>query len=218
MGFEKTSVEGQEAEMCGMDSVAVNTANFNWRYGSGETPSLHTGPKKAYNGTYYLYTEATGASDGDQTLLLSSPRNEKGDMCLWFHYNMHGWHSGRLGVVVQYLEYPGETFTLWSQYGDQGEDWYLAMTHVGAQPGYRIGLRASRAGGFSGDIAVDALSLTEGPCLAEKAFSQEGINYMWPLELRSNFPKKVSKAFWWHCLWCGQNGDCWHYCLNDWSN
>ena len=53
--------------MCGMTVVEDND-NFDWEVWSGETPSLETGPDFAYNGEFYIYTEATNKAAGSKAL------------------------------------------------------------------------------------------------------------------------------------------------------
>jgi len=46
--------------LCTMETVM--SAGFQWTLWSGPTPSVDTGPAKAFNGHYYIYVEASRPS------------------------------------------------------------------------------------------------------------------------------------------------------------
>jgi len=48
------------------------TSNFDWTIWTGDTPSLDTGPSKAFNGAYYFYMEASAPRvDGEAAELVT---------------------------------------------------------------------------------------------------------------------------------------------------
>ena len=56
--FETTDIHEQKRpDTCGM--MQDSSDDFDWLIVDGETPSLETGPKKAYHGIYYAYIEAS---------------------------------------------------------------------------------------------------------------------------------------------------------------
>lgn len=56
------------ASLCGMEQS--DNDNFDWTMGNGPTPSEETGPPSAYDGSYYIFIEA------------SAPR-QTGDTAKW---------------------------------------------------------------------------------------------------------------------------------------
>ena len=54
--------EGGQPDTCELHQDAHD--DFDWLVIQGETPSMHTGPTMAYNGTYYAYIEASGKAKG----------------------------------------------------------------------------------------------------------------------------------------------------------
>lgn len=49
--------------------------------------------------------------------------------------------------------------------GNQGDEWQLVQIHVTLQSVHQVILEAT-VGGKAGDIAIDDISLTDGPCSA----------------------------------------------------
>ena len=51
------------------DWTQSSTDDFDWTIKSGSTPSNHTGPSSANDGSYYLYLEADGNIPSDTAIL-----------------------------------------------------------------------------------------------------------------------------------------------------
>jgi len=72
--------------------------NFNWTRRSGSTPTTNTGPTGAHDGNYYLYTEASGRSPGQRTVI-ESPCLDLTSLSgaeVRFWYNMVGVDTGNM--------------------------------------------------------------------------------------------------------------------------
>ena len=50
-------VNGGAATWCGIEQNPGNT--FKWRLTEGATPSVDTGPDRAYSGRYYIFAESS---------------------------------------------------------------------------------------------------------------------------------------------------------------
>ena len=53
--------------MCDLEQD-THDDKVDWKLWHGNTPSLETGPKAAYNGKYYIYLEATHREEGDDAM------------------------------------------------------------------------------------------------------------------------------------------------------
>lgn len=147
-----------EERMCS----ASNTDTMDFQLHSGSTPSRHTGPTQAFSGSNYLYIEATNKIPGQHAVLRLPHTNIDGPVCLHFMRHMYGWHIGVLQVVL--FDPIGHERIVWQQYGPQGNQWLYTQVLLKPNFGDQIAIIASRAYGYSGDIAVDAMTLTRGPC------------------------------------------------------
>ncbi|MEM6343162.1 MAG: T9SS type A sorting domain-containing protein [Bacteroidota bacterium] len=140
-----------------------NFDDFDWTVNAGATPSNKTGPPSAYEGTYYLYAEAssnenTSASISSECIDLSALTNAE----LKFRYTMYGRHMGSLGVSVS--TDGGQSWNLiWIKSGNQGKKWRQAKINLGNYAGQVIHLRikASIGSGYRSDIAIDKLKIRQ---------------------------------------------------------
>lgn len=144
-----------------------NTDNFDWTQNSGGTPTSNTGPSSAFDGTWYMFTNAS-ANIGSAYLVspcldligLTSPEAE-------FAYHMFGNHIGTL--QLQASNDDGASWvTLWSASGNQGNQWFTASVSLqGFQTAATIiRFTATLSGPRFGDIAIDAVTIkgTTPPC------------------------------------------------------
>ena len=137
--------------------------DFDWALRTGGTPSNNTGPSGAFEGTHYVYMEASSPNFGGNTTILNSPcfdfPNGSSPEAS-FHYQMTG---NSVGSVQLELREEGSTTwtTVWSQSGDQGANWIEAIVDLGAYSGDTVQLRFSGTTNTSwqGDIAIDAFNL-----------------------------------------------------------
>ncbi|SFS41380.1 LamG-like jellyroll fold domain-containing protein [Lutibacter maritimus] len=143
--------------------------NFNRSRYSGGTPSASTGPSGAQSGTYYIYTEASSPNYPSMVANLVSPSfNLSGitNPTFSFYYHMYGATIGTLNVQVS--TDGGATFptTVWTRTGqDQtsnGASWTLVNVNLNAFIGQniRIQLNGITGSGYTGDMAIDNISLT----------------------------------------------------------
>lgn len=138
---------------------------FDWQIISGQTSSDMTGPDHAFNGHNYIYTEASKPRIYGDKATIRLPRfGRNGQHCLSWRYFMYGYHINTLKVIV---EGDGRYEELWQWQGEQEKrQWYSARVTVRLTPWARILFMGSRGLEYSGDIAVDAISLLSGPCWA----------------------------------------------------
>ncbi|KAK7478852.1 hypothetical protein BaRGS_00029951, partial [Batillaria attramentaria] len=143
------------ADICGYTD---GSGDSTWVRQSGSTPSSNTGPSSDHTGGggFYMHTENSGNSIGDRSELLSPSHSLTSPTgCLSFWYYMYGSTVGTLNV---YYVPNGDVTSkklLWSQSGDQGQNWIdVSMDIDTSQP----------AQSYTSDIAIDDVLLVAGAC------------------------------------------------------
>ena len=175
---------GTECELKDLTTVAESTcgfengeecvfendefADFNWKINDGTTPSSGTGPSSAYEGTYYIYIEASSPRVNGDTAILSTAQSKLAGLspyCLQFYYHMLGNPDT---LMVDLGERYSQGSTVWSVSGDQGDQWNYQQVEIDATTVNDpvISIAAVRGSSFQGDIAVDSLVLKMGSCPA----------------------------------------------------
>lgn len=142
------------------------SGSYFWESAAGtDTSSGGTGPSPTITTGNYFFTEASGSSAGDITELVS-PLVDLTALtapALTFNYHMYGAQIGTLDVLVN------GTTNVWTLSGEQQAmdttPWELAVIDLAAYAGQTISItfRATGAGTFEGDIAIDNVSFTELP-------------------------------------------------------
>jgi subtilisin family serine protease len=139
--------------------------DFNWTRIMGDTPTPKTSPKKAHQGLYYIYTEASSPqAPGDEASLeatftfagVSNP-----ELSLWYY--MYGSQMGTLHVDV----YNGSwTYDVWSLSGQQQTTDKMAyrnaivnLSSFGNQTGVTVRIRGTIGTGERSDLSVDLVEV-----------------------------------------------------------
>ncbi|HAA18345.1 MAG TPA: hypothetical protein DCP28_06090, partial [Cytophagales bacterium] len=159
-------------ESGGMGDWTNNTGDdFNWTARSGGTPSNNTGPSGAVEGSFYNYTEVSGANYPSKVAIMTSPaislagQSEAG---LTFSYHMYG-ASNMGGLVLEASSNGSSWSNVWSRSGNQGNQWFTSDVDLSAYAGGNVYLRFVGTSGstWQGDMCVDAITVTnEAPALA----------------------------------------------------
>ncbi len=138
-----------------------------WTRESGGTPSNSTGPSAATEGSWYMFTEASGNSNQD--FYLDSPcfdLTAETAATFSFYYHMYGSRMGSLHVDISTnggLSFPT---TLWSQVGwthtSSGQAWNSVNIDLTSYVGQTVTLRFRGITGndYRSDMAIDDISLT----------------------------------------------------------
>ena len=146
-------------------SSSTFTLTNGWRSLSGATGSGSTGPSGPAEGSYYLYCETSGQYNQTANLVsecvdlssLSSPT-------FVASYHMWGATMGTLNIDISTDgEYTWST--IWTESGDQGNQWYDAVIDLSNYAGQIVQIRMSYTSGtsFTGDCAIDNLRFMEAP-------------------------------------------------------
>ena len=77
---------------------------------------------------------------------------------------MFGFHINKLTLSKQKTNNPNFRETLWLEEGQQGQDWRETSRDVTLNTGDQLLFTAYRGRAYSGDIAIDTISVTSGSC------------------------------------------------------
>ena len=142
----------------------------NWYRTSGSTPSSGTGPSSAAQGSFYLFLEAsTNGSPGqignNATAILESPCFDlSGESSATFSFQNHMYGTAVGSLVVEATTNDASWASLWSQSGNQGNQWNSVDISLDAYVGGTVKLRivGTTGNGWSSDIAIDDLAVSTG--------------------------------------------------------
>lgn len=146
------------------DWLNVTDDDFDWTRHIHWTPSDNTGPSSACEGSYYLYTEATGNYNKRATL--ESPLFDLSPLsnpALKFCYHMFGLGMGTLSVEA--TDNCTNWNTVWTRSGHQGSTWHEAIVDLSAYSGSLIRIRFNGLieDDYTSDMAIDDISVDECP-------------------------------------------------------
>ncbi|KFR04321.1 Apical endosomal glycoprotein, partial [Nipponia nippon] len=157
-----------ERGMCGW--YQDQSSDFQWVHGTGQGQ----GSDHTTGLGYFLAADPSAPWSRGQRARLITYRQEPAATphCLSFWYRLAGPQIGTLNLKL-WLEGAEET-VLWTQRGTQGSIWHRGRATLPAtgRRQYRVAFEALRDG-FLGDVALDDLALTAGPCGAELSCSFE---------------------------------------------
>ena len=111
----------------------------------------------------YIYIETSFPSvNGDRAQLRSRWIDPSCKPCkLNFWYHMYGTTTNKLNVYMKPRS--GSMTTLWTKSGDQGNQWLQANVDLVSGVSYRIIFEAVAGTSYTGDIAIDDITLTSCP-------------------------------------------------------
>jgi outer membrane biosynthesis protein TonB len=154
-GFEQSS-----RPYCGIWSDAKGD-KFDWTRKNRGTSSGGTGPSKAQEGQYYIYTETSyPRRKGDNAILETTTGTLGSGGYLEFKYNMYGRSTGSLKVK-------GNGAVLWEKSGEQNNPliWNTARVDFDKHQltgSVKLEFEGTRGSSYTGDMAIDAVTLYEG--------------------------------------------------------
>ncbi|XP_034159304.2 MAM and LDL-receptor class A domain-containing protein 1 isoform X1 [Pangasianodon hypophthalmus] len=156
-----------QSSLCGLEPDPA--ADFPWVRITGMQAAGSASPSKDHTlGTdqgYYLSAQLWDRPSGSQSRMVTRfyEPNLESEECWMFWYHMSGRDVGMLSVYLH--ESHNSRVTLWSRSGDQGERWRPGRaTVVTPLSPYQIVFEAVAGEGQVMDIAIDDLSVLNGPC------------------------------------------------------
>ncbi|XP_066300034.1 MAM and LDL-receptor class A domain-containing protein 1-like [Branchiostoma lanceolatum] len=153
----------ETADICSYSQDS--TDDFDWTRKTGSTGSGSTGPSTDHTlgSGYYMYTEASGKQQGDVARLVSPEQTtDPSGQCLQFYYHIYGNQIGTLNVYTQVGANLGNV--IWTRSGDQENQWHFAMVDILLATNYQVTFEGVIGAGARGDIAIDDVTLSNGPC------------------------------------------------------
>lgn len=142
--------------------------DIDWTRHMGSTTSSGTGPSNAFDGSYYLYTEASGEGDGfpSKVAYLNSPCFDLTSTIapeLIFAYHMLGTSMGTLEVEISTDQGFTWSAPIWSLSGSQGGNWLSATVDISAYNGQIVKFRFKGTTGtsWSSDMAIDRVEIED---------------------------------------------------------
>jgi len=142
--------------------------NLNWTRDANGTPSNNTGPSSAFDGSWYMYIEASGNGTGYpyKTASLVSPCFDLSTATsanFAFQNHMYG-SSSQMNLRLETSIDGGISWStpIWQQTGNQGNQWNPESINLDAYIGEYLTLRFYGTTGetWQGDITVDDVVLT----------------------------------------------------------
>jgi chitodextrinase/uncharacterized Ntn-hydrolase superfamily protein len=153
--------------------IQSTTDDLDWTRDSSGTPSSNTGPSSAFDGTIYIYVEASGNGTGypNKRAILESPCFDLGDKTAAnFDFNYHMYGSNDMGSIDLEVSLDGgdSWASIWNQTGNQGNAWLSQSIDLASYLGESaVMVRFNRltGGTWQADIAIDNITLvaTGGP-------------------------------------------------------
>lgn len=141
--------------------------NLDWTLGSGPTETPNTGPTGDHTtgkGKYLYLNTSSASQKGNRAQLKSTvlPPADKHGYCFSFWYHMFGPTVGSLRMFLQTADLFNKTL-VWQKSGNLGDQWLLMQSHMTSEKVHQLILEAT-VGGEAGDVALDDISFTQGPC------------------------------------------------------
>jgi hypothetical protein len=133
------------------------TQSLAWTRNSGGTPSSGTGPARAHEGSWYVFTEVSSPNHPRKSFYLESPQFTRHSLPfpISFHYHMYGISINNLQLEALVAD----TWTkVWDKVGSQGNFWSSAAMQVpaGASQVRFVGVSGTS---YEGDIAIDDIEV-----------------------------------------------------------
>ncbi|TWW73586.1 LDL-receptor class A domain-containing protein 2 Skeletal organic matrix MAM and [Takifugu flavidus] len=177
-----------EDGLCGWTQGAED--GLDWTSGSGPTETPNTGPAGDHTtgkGKYLYINSSSARVTGDVAHLKTPllPSGGRDGYCFTFWHHMFGATVGSLRVLLQTTD-PRNKTMVWQKSGNQGDEWQLVQIHMTVQSVHQVILEAT-VGGKAGDIAVDDISLTNGPCSASDLCDFEEDSCGWQQQTDDDF-------------------------------
>ncbi|XP_070566222.1 MAM and LDL-receptor class A domain-containing protein 1-like [Ptychodera flava] len=151
--------------MCGWMQAPYSEDDFDWgrSRGSGKKP---TGPgfDHTTGSGHYVYIDSSHGSRGDIARLETyyQPPTDDQPKCLSFWYHMFGMEVNQLSVYLQ--RYGMSEDRVWTRYQSQGNLWIEGHVQFKSSEQWRIIFEGVLGHSFRSDIALDDVTIIDGPC------------------------------------------------------
>ncbi|KAK1172073.1 MAM and LDL-receptor class A domain-containing protein 1 [Acipenser oxyrinchus oxyrinchus] len=152
-----------ENGQCGFSKDA--SSDLDWTLGSGQATPSGPSTDHSYGTQYghYMYFATSVTSPQTIKARLDSPVYPPSAHCLRFWYYMSG--SGIPFLRVFLRRQNAFTHPIWSTEGHQDTEWHAAQVDINSPVAFQVTFEGIVNPEVLGDIAIDDISLLEGPCL-----------------------------------------------------
>ena len=137
-----------------------------WTNQSGGTPSFNTGPSAAFDGSYYMYTEASGSGYPNMEAIMYVPcidPTQWSQLSLIFAYHMYGTAMGTLSIDIS-VDSGATWIEQWTLSGNQGNQWNESFVDLSSfSTPISVRVQAETGTSYTSDIAIDLLRFMELP-------------------------------------------------------
>ncbi|MEA1987180.1 MAG: hypothetical protein U9N76_06805, partial [Candidatus Marinimicrobia bacterium] len=142
----------------------------NWTRDNNGTPSNNTGPNGAYEGSYYVYTEASSGADPgfpDQTTIIDLPLDLSSitDNFFYFYYHMYGADMGSLRIDIFDGKWHNDLFMKSGQQQSADTDAWIkanvSLIDYNNKDHVILRIRGITGDGYTSDMAVDSIVIRE---------------------------------------------------------
>ncbi|XP_041467512.1 MAM and LDL-receptor class A domain-containing protein 1-like [Lytechinus variegatus] len=149
------------------------TDDFDWQRIQGRTPSDGTGPGVDHTfgtpyGTY-IYTEASGQTQGQAATLKSGDFLASQKLCMEFYYHMNGEGVGNLNIQTQ-ADTATKVTTLETLKGNRGDVWRhdtIILNPIKDAYSYQVMFQATVGSSHTSDISLDDIAFYYEECPAD---------------------------------------------------
>ncbi|XP_013402242.2 MAM and LDL-receptor class A domain-containing protein 1-like, partial [Lingula anatina] len=152
-----------DKDTCGFTQDKSDT--FDWTRKYRTTSSANTGPMTDHttkaNG-HYMYIETSNPRQpNDAARLISPVLTMQGQVCINYWYHMYGSTVGAFNVFVLS---GGKKTALLNLRGNMGNQWRQGQSNWVFTAPTQLVFEAIRGSSYTGDIAIDDISVNPGPC------------------------------------------------------
>ena len=138
--------------------------DLDWTRDASGTPSSNTGPSSGYDGSYYMYVEASSPNYPSKTAVFNSPCFDlSGESTANFTFAYHMYGSAMGSLDLQASDDNGASWTsVWSISGNQGNAWQTVSVSLASYVGGSVQFRfvGTTGSSWSSDIAIDQVGVS----------------------------------------------------------
>jgi len=176
----------------------ATVSNYNWSFGNQTTPSLNTGPNADRSGNgNYLYTEATGANQGDTAVLMTPCIRIPANISPRMEFYTHGYGNTIPNLIVEVNSgsswQNAAIFSVHSQTSGTSP-WTKRTVNLNSYAGSSIKIRFKTVhrGGIDGDLAIDEINIFNPLTTSIAKAKTESTFTLYPNPNNGNFNLKAT--------------------------
>ncbi|XP_013409923.1 MAM and LDL-receptor class A domain-containing protein 1 isoform X1 [Lingula anatina] len=152
-----------DKDTCGFTQDKSDT--FDWTRQNRTTSSANTGPMTDHTTKadgHYMYIETSNPRQpNDAARLISPVLTMQGQVCINYWYHMYGFAVGAFNVFILS---GGKKTALLNLRGNMGNQWRQGQSNWVFTAPTQLVFEAIRGSSYTGDIAIDDISVNPGPC------------------------------------------------------